>query len=488
MADHDTPITRTEQRAKLKELGIGLRSPNTPADDLLRDLERLTADDLAEAQRILNIAVPPTDELERSVLRQRLMQTLKGMGVSACAGIADAWLNRKSSATWREPETPPPVKRVDMPQLALEPDLLGRFSKEVETAGLAHERTTSRLLFLAMVSRVLARPVNVVVKGPSSGGKNFTVEQVLAFFPAWTHWIRTAVSPKAMAYSTESFVNRFVVLLEAESIQSEEAGTAALLIRSLLSEGHIKYETVIDGAAVTLDKPGPTGLITTTTATALHPENETRMFSVTVDDSPEQTRAVLMALAEEDRSKHDYSGWHQLSTWLEQQDNLVTIPYAMDLAKRANTRAVRMRRDFGAILTLVRSHAVLHQATREREDDGRIIATVADYNAVRDLVGELAAVGAGLTVPATIRATVEVVASLVPVRDVYAGHEGASAKAVSDALNLHKTAAWRRLQDAVAQGYVRNLETVRGQPGRYVIGDPMPEGTDAVPELGEPWE
>jgi hypothetical protein len=52
------------------------------------------------------------------------------------------------------------------------------------------------------------------------------------------------------------------------------------LVRSLLSEGRVRYETVEktpEGLQARLiEREGPTGLIMTTTADSLHPENETR--------------------------------------------------------------------------------------------------------------------------------------------------------------------------------------------------------------------
>ncbi len=42
---------------------------------------------------------------------------------------------------------------------------------------------------------------------------------------------------------------------------------------------------------------GPTGLVMTTTATGLHPEDESRMISVTVKDSPEMIADTLIAQA-----------------------------------------------------------------------------------------------------------------------------------------------------------------------------------------------
>ncbi len=56
---------------------------------------------------------------------------------------------------------------------------------------------------------------------------------------------------------------------------------ASYFFRTLLSENRICYETVEktdEGLkSRVIRKPGPTGLITTTTAATLHPENETRL-------------------------------------------------------------------------------------------------------------------------------------------------------------------------------------------------------------------
>jgi hypothetical protein len=64
----------------------------------------------------------------------------------------------------------------------------------------------------------------------------------------------------------------------------------------------IRYELVEktrDGMRPRLiEKQGPTGLIVTTTATRLHPENETRLLSLAVKDTREQTAdARLLARA-----------------------------------------------------------------------------------------------------------------------------------------------------------------------------------------------
>ena len=76
----------------------------------------------------------------------------------------------------------------------------------------------------------------------------------------------------------------------------------------------------------------------------------------------------------------------------------MTIPCARELVKKIPPVAVRLRRDVGSLLALIRSHAVLHQANRGRDDHGRIIADLDDYAVVRGLVADIMAEGVGTTV------------------------------------------------------------------------------------------
>jgi hypothetical protein len=53
----------------------------------------------------------------------------------------------------------------------------------------------------------------------------------------------------------------------------------------------------------------------------------------------------------------------------------VVVPFAEKLAELVLAIAVRQRRDFGALLALIGSHALLHRASRDRDQTGAIIAT-----------------------------------------------------------------------------------------------------------------
>jgi hypothetical protein len=262
--------------------------------------------------------------------------------------------------------------------LAQSDSILERLDHQLTRLGVVGERRGAKLIYLALTSRLLDRPVSVAIKGPSSGGKSFLVESVLKLFPQSAFHALTAMSERALAYSSEPLKHRHLVIYEAAGMVGE---LASYLIRSLLSEGRLRYETVEktkDGLTPKLiERKGPTGLIVTTTALRLHPENETRMLSLTVTDTREQTAHVFRALADGVRDDVDVTEWRALQTWLATGSASVVVPFAKDLASLVPPVAVRLRRDFKTVLTLVRAHALLHQATRRKDGAGQIIATLA---------------------------------------------------------------------------------------------------------------
>jgi len=366
-------------------------------------------------------------------------------------------------------------------ELAADTDILARFAADLARSGVAGESRVAKLLYLALTSRLLKRPASIAMKGPSSGGKSYLTERVLSFFPESAYYALTAMSERALAYSDEPLVHRFLVIYEAAGMESE---FQTYLIRSLLSEGRVRYETVektSEGMKPRLiERPGPTGLIVTTTRTRLHPENETRLISLTVTDTREQTRDIMAALASEtEGDRPAMESWHALQSWLEGAESRVKIPYAKKLAGSIPPVAVRLRRDFGALLNLIRAHALLHQVNRERDGDGRVIATTGDYGAVRELVADLISEGIEATVPATVRETVEKVAELYS-KD----SEAVRVAELSRELKLDKSATSRRVGSATDRGYLKNLEERRGRAARLILGDRLPEDLEILPEPG----
>jgi hypothetical protein len=207
------------------------------------------------------------------------------------------------------------------------------------------------------------------------------------------------------------------------------------------------------------------------------------MLSVTVADSPAQTRAVMLAHALGRPTGRDRREWHALQEWLAAGAHEVSIPYAASLAEAIPPVAVRLRRDFATVVALIQAHALLHRRQRGRDEDGRILANFDDYAVVQALVSDLVAGAADRSIPEGVRETVRTLGDLAAAHDPL--DDGLSAARIAEATGVDKSTALRRVRVAIARGFIRNLEERRGRPARLVIGDPMPDDTEILPSAAE---
>jgi hypothetical protein len=139
---------------------------------------------------------------------------------------------------------------------------------------------------------------------------------------------------------------------------------------------------------------------------------------------------------------------------------------------------VRLRRDFCQLLNLIRAHAIVHQATRERDAEGRILASLHDDVVVREPLADVISEGVEATVsPAVCEAVAAATRLLGP------GNHEASITELAHALGLDKSAAARRIATAIQLGYLRNLEDRKGRPARLQLAEPMPESVSILPSV-----
>jgi hypothetical protein len=361
--------------------------------------------------------------------------------------------------------------------------LLEQVGTAIRELGHAGDLKPPLLTYLAITSRLLPRPLNLAFVAPSAAGKNASIDRPLRLFPKSAYYIEKAGSARALIYDDDGdFQNRTVIVSEADSIPEE--GPAASAVRALAEDNCMRYDVVERDPETQkfktrhIEKPGPTGLITTSTK-PLRLQMDTRVLTVSIPDTPTQTRAVLASHASAvngDTSEPDLSAFVALQRWLElASDRDVTIPFAHRLAEAVPVEQVRMRRDFRQLLTAIQAGALLHQRHRERDHRGRIVATVEDYALARDLLLDVFTAAATGGVSRTVREAAEAVDLL------YVADDPVTVKHVGDHLGLAKDTAWHRVRRAVSLGYIRNLETRKGQPARLVPGDPLPEERPALP-------
>ena len=232
--------------------------------------------------------------------------------------------------------------------IADQPYILSCLDESLRRQRYAGSTDISQFVFLALQTRFFENPVSLAIKGTSSSGKSYALRRALDFVPNDGVEVLHGLSEMALTYSNLDLRHRYLVIQEAAGM-SEGRGRA--LLRQLLSEGRARYLTVqqTGNGLESLEPPaieGPTGLIMTTTAHALHPEDETRILSVHMDESPQRLQEILRqrARATSEPYTPDYDPWHALHNLIGISDLRVKIPYLSDLVEQLPTIASKFER------------------------------------------------------------------------------------------------------------------------------------------------
>src|SRR5580658_5672980 len=253
------------------------------------------------------------------------------------------------------------------------PDLVGRLRAAFHKAGIIGEENNTLLAYLAGVSRLLERPLAIIVQSASAAGKTTLMDAVLAFFPEEERIKYSAMTGQSLYYLGSTNLKHKILAIV------EEAGAekASYALKLLQSEGELTIaSTGKDPATGRMETQvyrveGPVMIMLTTTAIDLDEELQNRCLTLSVDESPEQTAKIhalqrerrtlagLVAKAERTELLRVLRNAQRLLTAVE-----VLNPYAPSLT--FPSARTRNRRDHEKYLTLIDSIALLHQHQRPK--------------------------------------------------------------------------------------------------------------------------
>ena len=251
------------------------------------------------------------------------------------------------------------------------PQLLQRIVADFEACGVVGENTNKLVGYLAAVSRLLDRPLAVVIQSSSAAGKSSLMDAVLAFVPEEARTKYSAMTGQSLFYMGQtSLKNRILAIAEEEG-----ASRASYAMKLLQSEGELTIASTGSdpktGNLITQEYrvEGPTMLMMTTTAIDLDEELLNRCLVLTVDEDREQTRRIHVLQREKRtlagltkrEAKSAIQATHQNAQRLLRALPVVN-PYA-DTLTFLDDRT-RTRRDHEKYLTLIDTLALLHQYQR----------------------------------------------------------------------------------------------------------------------------
>ena len=179
-------------------------------------------------------------------------------------------------------------------ELLSSPDLISRIEADLGTVGYVGEPVNKLLLYLAATSRKMPDPISVIVSSQSASGKSYLIDTVKALMPEEDVVSMTSLSDQALNYMSEDGLqHKFLVMGEAVHSHSVEHQIREMLSAKELSRlVAVKDEKTGKLSSKLVRKPVLVSLAMSTTTTDVNPENASRFFVVSTDESESQTKEV----------------------------------------------------------------------------------------------------------------------------------------------------------------------------------------------------
>ncbi|MGA7080679.1 MAG: CHC2 zinc finger domain-containing protein [Terriglobales bacterium] len=297
----------------------------------------------------------------------------------------------------------PEEERAAAMKLLRDPRLLDRILEDFAQCGVVGEETNKKVAYLGAISRLLEKPLAIVVQSSSAAGKTSLMDAVLDFLPEEQRESYSAMTGQSLFYMGEKNLKHKIL-----SIAEQQGAERALYpLKLLQSEGRLKIASTgkdpVSGKHVTHDYTveGPVMIFLTTTAHEVDEELLNRCIVLTVNEEQQQTKAIHRKQreaqtvegmwAQDDRSvivKLHRNAQRLLRPLrvVNEQVQHQTFPDSM----------IRTRRDHQKFLTLVQAIALLYQHQREIKTSTRkgktleyIEATADDVKLALQLVTEV---------------------------------------------------------------------------------------------------
>jgi ABC-type iron transport system FetAB ATPase subunit len=176
------------------------------------------------------------------------------------------------------------------------PDLLDRIAADFEACGMVGNRNQNLLSYLGALSRLTDRPFGTLIVSRSGAGKSFLQDMIACMTPEESLLCMTRLTGQSLFYQgKDGLKHKLLTIEEDEGMQDAMYSIRTLLSSQKLTVHGLKtdaksgefkaYENTVHGPASVM--------ISTTNLSSFTFENVNRFFILFLDESREQTQAIL---------------------------------------------------------------------------------------------------------------------------------------------------------------------------------------------------
>jgi hypothetical protein len=252
-------------------------------------------------------------------------------------------------------------------------------------AGLVGERRNALIVYVVGTSRLLTKPLCLLIRGSSGAGKNFLADTALGFLPASEVEQLTSSSTRSWNYLDNKLAHKVIYVKE----RNEAAGLVHPTHLLISEQQLIHIVTVKKRGKFVLERrvtKGPIASISTTTKNQLEIDDETRHISIWLDESPDQTKRIMQAAVEEQRplTLSERKVWHNVQKLIQKRAALtIEFPAWFEhIVPNVRSDNLSARRYFNAFLEACRTVALIRSFSRKAKTahkSKRIVVRFTDF-------------------------------------------------------------------------------------------------------------
>jgi DNA primase len=248
------------------------------------------------------------------------------------------------------------------------PDMFKEILRDFETLGYTGEEMNKLLCYVAAISRKMENPLSVMIQSRSAAGKSYLQDTVLSLVPKEDCTKYTRLTDQALFYTGSKALKHKILAIE----ELDGMNGAIYSIRSIQSSKEITIaytgKDSVTGEQKTMENKveGPLMVFITTTQVDIDGETASRFVFISIDESEEMTKKVLI----KQRENHTKQGMlnklksNEITKKHHNANRLlkplhVFNPYAELLT--FTSRSLRARRDHTKYLNLILAIAYLFQ-------------------------------------------------------------------------------------------------------------------------------